>query len=95
MHIFLVYTIILFEYIYKTILIYIYIYIYILDVPKSIISPFMNVYIYIYTFINGEMIDFGTSEKMAKIRGKVDKSNTYDGFSNDISSFIHGKTSSD
>ena len=33
------------------------------------------------------MIDFGESDKMIKISGKVDKSNTYKGFSGDISFF--------
>ena len=32
---------------------------------------------------------------MIKISGKVDKSNTYDGFSDNISFFIHGRTSLD
>ena len=34
------------------------------------------------------MVDFGKSDKMIKIRGKVDKSNTYNGFSSNISIFI-------
>ena len=41
------------------------------------------------------MVDFGESEKMIKISGKVDKSDTYNGFSGIISFFIHRKTSSD
>ena len=41
-----------------------------------------------------EMIDFGESYKMIKIRGKVDKSNTYNGFSGNISFFIDRRTSS-
>ena len=49
----------------------------------------------VYTFINEEMIDDGTSEKMTKIRRKVDKSNTYNGFRSNISFFIHGRTFSD
>ena len=32
---------------------------------------------------------------MIKICGKVDKTYSYDGFSNNISFFIHGRTSSD
>ena len=32
-----------------------------------------------------EMFDFGKSDKMIKIRGKVDKPNTYYGFSSNIS----------
>ena len=32
---------------------------------------------------------------MMKINGKVDKSNTYNGFSSNISFFIQGRTSSD
>ena len=34
------------------------------------------------------MVDFGKSDKMIKIRGKVDKPNTYTGFISNIS-FIH------
>ena len=37
------------------------------------------------------MIDFGKSEQMIKISGKVDKSNTYDGFSCNITFFIQRK----
>ena len=33
------------------------------------------------------MVDFGESEKMIKITGKVDKSNTYNGFTGNISWF--------
>ena len=40
---------------------------------------------YIYIYIYGEMVDFGNSDKMIKVSGKVDKSNTYDGFSSNIS----------
>ena len=40
------------------------------------------------------MVDFGKSEKMIKISGKVDKSNTYNGFSNNISFFVLERTSS-
>ena len=43
----------------------------------------------------GEMVDFGKSDKMIKISGKVDKSNTYNGFRNYISFFIQERTSSD
>ena len=39
----------------------------------------------------GEMVDFGESDKMIKISGQVDKSNTYNGFSDNISFFIHGR----
>ena len=53
----------------------------------------MCVYIYIYIYI--EMVDFGESDKMIKIRGKVDKSNTYNGFNGNISFFINRGTSSD
>ena len=45
--------------------------------------------------IYGEMVDFAESDKMIKISGKVDKSNTYNRFSGYISFFIHGRTSSD
>ena len=34
------------------------------------------VYIYIYIYIYDEMVDFGESDKMIKIRGKRDKSST-------------------
>ena len=34
------------------------------------------------------MIDFGKSDKMMKISGKVDKSNAYNGFSSNTSFFI-------
>ena len=37
-----------------------------------------------YTY--GEMVDFGESDKMIKIRGKKDKSDTYNRFSSNISS---------
>ena len=39
------------------------------------------------------MVNFGESDKMRKISGKVDKSNTYNGFSGNISFFIHGRIS--
>ena len=35
------------------------------------------------------MVDFGESDKMIKIGGKVIKSNTYHGFTGNISFFIH------
>ena len=35
------------------------------------------------------MIDFGESDKMIKVSRKVEKSNTYNGFSGNISFFIH------
>ena len=41
------------------------------------------------------MVDFVESDKMIKISGKVDKSNTYNGFSGNILFFINRKTSSD
>ena len=37
------------------------------------------------------MVHFGESDKMIKINGKVDKSNTYNRFSGDISFFIHSR----
>ena len=40
------------------------------------------------------MVDFGESD-MIKIREKVDKSNIYKGFRNNISFFLQGRTSSD
>ena len=54
-------------------------------------------YIYIYICVCGcvcgERVDFDESVKMIKIRGKVDKSNTYNGFRNNISFFINGNSS--
>ena len=44
-----------------------------------------SVYIYIY----GEMVDFAESDKMIKKSRKVEKSDTYNGFSCNISFFIH------
>ena len=41
------------------------------------------------------MVDFGKSDKIIKLSGKVDKLNTYNGFSGNISFFIHGRMSSD
>ena len=41
------------------------------------------------------MVDFGKSDKMIKISGKLDKPNTYNGFSCDISFFNQGRTYSD
>ena len=38
------------------------------------------------------MLDFGESDKMIKISGKIDKSNTGDGFNSNISFFIQGRT---
>ena len=35
------------------------------------------------------MVDFGESDKMIKINGKEDKSNTYDGFNGNISYLIN------
>ena len=40
------------------------------------------------------MVDFGESDKVIKVSGKVDKSKTSNGFSGNISFFIH-RTSSD
>ena len=37
-----------------------------------------------------EMIDFGKSDEMIKINGKVDKSKTYNRFNRNISFFIPG-----
>ena len=41
------------------------------------------------------MVNFVKSDKMIKISGEVDKPNTYNGFSSDISFFIQGRTSSE
>ena len=53
---------------------------------------FRNKYIYIYIY--GETVDFGKSDNMIKISGKVDRSNTHNGFSSNSSFFIRGRTSS-
>ena len=45
------------------------------------------IYIYIYIYTYREIGDFGESDKMMKISGKVDKSDTCNGFS-DVSFFI-------
>ena len=42
------------------------------------------IYIYIYIYIYGEMGDFSEPDKMIKISGKGDKSNTYNGLSGNI-----------
>ena len=39
-----------------------------------------------------EMVDFGKSDRMRKISGRVDKPNTDNGFSNDISLYAHTHT---
>ena len=41
------------------------------------------------------MVDFGKSDKMIKINGKVDKSNSYNGFGSNILFFIQGRTTLD
>ena len=41
------------------------------------------------------MVDFGKSDKMIKISGKVDKPDTYNWLSSGISFFIQRRTSSD
>ena len=48
-------------------------------------------YIHTHTHIYGEMVDFGKSDKMIKISGKVDKWNTYNGFSWNVSFFIQSE----
>ena len=53
----------------------------------------VKIYIYIYIYIYIEMVDFGTSDKMIKVSEKVDKSNTYNGFSVNSSFFINRRTS--
>ena len=42
----------------------------------------------LYIYIHKEIVYFGKSDKMRKIRGKVDKPNTDKGFMNDISSLF-------
>ena len=49
-----------------------------------------HTHIYIY----GEIVDFGESDKMIKISGRVDKSSTYNGFCGNISFFTNRRTSS-
>ena len=44
---------------------------------------------WLYIYIHGKMVNFGESDKMS---GKVDKSNTYNGFSSNILFFIQGRT---
>ena len=39
------------------------------------------------------MVNFGESDKMIKVSRKVDKANTYKGFSANISFFINRRTS--
>ena len=41
------------------------------------------------------MVDFGESDNMIRISGKVNKSNTYNEFRGNISFFINRRTSSD
>ena len=41
------------------------------------------------------MVDFDKTDKMIKISGKVDKLNTYNGFSSNIPFFIQRRTSLD
>ena len=41
------------------------------------------------------MVDFGESDKMIKISGKMIKSNTSNGFNSNISFFIQERTSSE
>ena len=40
---------------------------------------YIYIYMYIHTHTHGEMVDFSEPDKMIKINGKVDKSNTYMG----------------
>ena len=40
------------------------------------------------------MVDFGESDKMLKICGKVNESNTYNVFSGNVSFFVNKRTSS-
>ena len=52
------------------------------DFASRVFMLFLQQYIY------GEMVDFGESDKMVKISGKVDKLNVYNGFSSNILLFI-------
>ena len=65
------------------------------DLAYDNIRIHTHTHTYIYIYIYGEILDFCESDKMIKISRKVDKSNTYNGFSGNISFFIHIKTSSD
>ena len=65
-----------------------------LDIDLSVcLSVSLSLYIYIYIY--GEMVDLGEFDKIMKISGKVDKSNTYNEFSSNFSSFFQWRTSSD
>ena len=66
-------------------------------VPRSEDDIYIYIYIYVCVCVCVcvEMVDFSESDKMIKISGKVDKSNTYDEFSSNVSFFIQGRTSSD
>ena len=62
---------------------------------------YIYIYIYIHTFIctlthkhYGEIVGFCGPDKMIKLSGKVNESNTYNGFSGNISFFMHKRTSS-
>ena len=46
------------------------------------------IYICIYICIYGEMVDFCVSDKMMKISGKMDKSDSYNELSSDIFHFL-------
>ena len=50
----------------------------------------MCVYIYIYIYIYSQMVDFCKSDRMRNIRGKVNRTNTDNRLSNDISSKYYG-----
>ena len=56
----------------------------------------MHVYIYIYIYIyrerEREIVDFSESEQKMKISRKMDKSNTYNGFRDYNSFFIHRRS---
>ena len=51
----------------------------------KIVDGLKYIYIYIYIYIYSRMVDVGESDKMMKISGKMDKSDTYKQFSSDIS----------
>ena len=54
----------------------------------SLIYIYIHICVCVCVYIYGEMVDFGKSDKMIKISGKVDKPNTYNGFRSNISFFI-------
>ena len=59
-----------------------------LQIPDTHKHERTSVGVYIYIYIYGEMVDCGESDKMIKINGKMDTSDTSKGFSSNISFFL-------